>query len=118
MTLAAEMIEAAKAQMLAAAKAKTLAAAELMIDLTPTRTGRTRCSFEAAIGAPATDTDRGHAAADPSGAPALEQIAGVIEAMQPGDTVFITSDYPNAARLDAGDSHEPPHAMLDPCLSG
>ncbi len=107
-----DAIAGAQAQLLAAAKAHTLTVAETLIDLTPAHTGRTRCSFEASIGAPATGTDRGHEAADPSGAPALEQIRGVVDAMQPGEVLFVTSDYPNAARLNDGDRSQAPREML------
>lgn len=113
-----EIIAAAKARLMEMAKSKARATAAALIEATPARTGRTRCSFVASIGAPAVDTDPGKDGADPSGRAALDQIDSVIDSIKPGDTLFVTSDYPNAARLDEGTREEPPHAMVDRAVQG
>ncbi len=110
-----EIIGRAKADLLLAAKMKMLAAAEEMVLLTPTRTGRTRSSFVASIGQPATGTDPKLSGGpiDHDGAGALAAIAEVIDTIKPGDVLYVTSDYGNATRMDEGDRHIAPHQMAE-----
>ena len=110
-----EMIGEVKATMLLAVKEKIFLAAKEMVDLTPARTGRSRCSFVANIGAPARGTDpkaRG-GEIDHDGVNALAEIAAVIDQAQPGDKVFITTDYANAVNLDEGSRRLAPHQMAE-----
>ena len=110
-----EVIGKAKADMLLAVKERMFLAAKEIVELTPTRTGRTRNSFVASIGQPAAGTDPKERGApyDHDGADALAQIAETIDAVQPGQTVYLTSDYANALRCDVGDKHMAPHQMVE-----
>ena len=115
-----EIIGAEKAAMLAAVKERLRAVAAELIADTPSRSGRTRCSFVASIGSPESDTDpKGRGAGiDPAGQGALDQINSVIDSVELGDRLFITSDYPNARRQDQGDRHDAPHHMVERAAQG
>ena len=113
-----EIIGAQQVALLQAAKTRIMATASEVIANTPARTGRTKCSFQAAIGAPPTDTDPKHrgAAIDPSGQSALAEIATVVDQLQPGDKIFLASDYPNFSRTDEGDHKMAPHQQVERAL--
>ena len=113
-----EIIGTQKAALLLAAKERLKRAAATMIAETPSHTGRTRCSFQAALNAEATGTDPLHrgAAIDPTGQSALDQIFAVIDQATAEDKVFITSDYWNAQHVEGGDLKHPGHYMVEKAI--
>ena len=120
MVSVADMIARAKADLLRTAKDRATNAASALIAATPGRSGRTRCSFVAALNAVPTDTDprRRGAAIDPSGQPALDQIQATIERLKPGDTVVVVSDFRNAWRQEEGTRKYPGRPMVEAAVTG
>lgn len=80
-----------------------------VIMMTPVDSGRARGSWQSAIGSVPSGTVE---ALDPDGNTVIATVAGVVDGMQPGDVIYMTSNLPYMPRLEEGYSQQAPAGMV------
>ncbi len=80
-----------------------------IIKESPVDTGRFRGNWQSSLQSPITSTKD---SVDRSGASSINQAASVVQALDMGQTFFLTNNLPYAQRLEFGWSKQAPQGML------